>query len=114
MRRVATVALLFLAFAPAAHAGCGTTSTAGTGKAPLLVTFTATCETTTYSWDFGDGQQAVGRSVQHLFAAGAWRPALTTESGAERAPVVTAIAVALKAPRVVSSRSAGRACAARP
>ncbi len=100
MRRVALVALLFLAFAPAAHAGCGATSTAGTGKAPLLVTFTATCEATTYSWDFGDGQQAVGRSVQHLFTAGAWRPALTTESGAEPAPVVTAISVALKAPRV--------------
>jgi hypothetical protein len=100
MRRVALVALLFLAFAPAAHAGCGATSTAGTGKAPLLVTFTATCEATTYSWDFGDGQQAVGRSVQHLFTAGAWRPALTTESGAEPAPVVTAISVALKAPRI--------------
>jgi lipoprotein-anchoring transpeptidase ErfK/SrfK len=100
MRRVALVALLFLAFAPAAHAGCGATSTAGTGGAPLVVTFTATCEAVTYSWDFGDGQEGVGRSVQHVYAAGAWRPTLTTESGAEPAPVVTAISVALEAPRV--------------
>jgi lipoprotein-anchoring transpeptidase ErfK/SrfK len=100
MRRVALVALLFLAFAPAAHASCGTTSTAGAGKAPLVVTFTATCEATIYSWDFGDGQQGVGRTVQHVYAAGAWRPTLATEAGGEPAPVVTAISVALEAPRL--------------
>jgi lipoprotein-anchoring transpeptidase ErfK/SrfK len=100
MRRVALVALLFLTFAPAAHAGCGTTSTAIAGKAPLVVTFTATCEAAGYAWDFGDGRQGVGRSVQHVFAPGAWRPTLTTESGVEPAPAVTAISVALKAPHV--------------
>jgi hypothetical protein len=66
MRRVALVALVFLSFAPAAHAGCGATSTLGTGKAPLVVTFTATCEAVAYSWDFGGGEQGVGRRVQHV------------------------------------------------
>jgi chorismate mutase len=66
MRRVALVALVFLSSAPAAHAGCGATSTLGTGKAPLVVTFTATCEAVAYSWDFGDGEQGVGRRVQHV------------------------------------------------
>jgi N-acetylmuramoyl-L-alanine amidase len=98
MRRFALVALLFLAFAPAAHASCGTTSTAAAGKAPLVVTFTATCAATNYAWDFGDGEQSVGQSVQHVYAAGAWRPTLTTEAGVEPAPVVTAISVMLQAP----------------
>ena len=38
--------------------------------------------------------------MQHVFAPGAWRPTLTTESGVEPAPAVTAISVALKAPHV--------------
>jgi hypothetical protein len=100
MRRLVLVALPFLAFAPAAHAGCGVTSTASRGGAPLTVTFTATCEAATYAWNFGDGGQAEGRTVEHVFAAGAWRPSLTTEAGLEEATPVTAIAVTLTAPHV--------------
>jgi N-acetylmuramoyl-L-alanine amidase len=100
MRRVALVALLFLAFAPAAHAGCGASATAVRGAAPLTVTFTATCDAASYTWSFGDGGQADGRTVTHAFAAGAWRPRLTTDAGAEPGPSVTAISVVLSAPRV--------------
>jgi L,D-transpeptidase catalytic domain/Putative peptidoglycan binding domain/PKD domain len=100
MRRAALVALLFFAFAPAAHAGCGVTSTALTGAAPLVVTFTAACATSTYAWSFGDGDQGVGQTVQHVYAKGSWRPTLTTEAGVEATPAVTAISLTLAAPRV--------------
>ncbi len=99
MRRVGVVAFLFLTFASSAHASCGTTASAARGAAPLTVTFTATCDATTYAWSFGDGGQDVGRTVTHVFAAGAWRPALMTDAGVESAPSVTAISVVLSAPR---------------
>jgi lipoprotein-anchoring transpeptidase ErfK/SrfK len=98
VRRAALVALVFLAFAPVARAGCGLTSTSVVGSAPLAVTFTATCESTVYTWDFGDGQQLAGRTVTHVFAAGYWRPTLTTDAGAEPARPVTSIALALSGP----------------
>ena len=100
MRRVALVALLFLTFAPAARASCGASASTVRGAGPLTVTFTAGCDATAYTWRFGDGGQDVGRSVTHVFAAGAWRPTLTTDAGVEAAPPVTAIAVTLSAPRV--------------
>jgi hypothetical protein len=106
MRRIvlvatASLATTFLAFAPAARAdNCGVTSTPVVGSSPLTVTFTATCAAASYAWDFGDGTQAVGGSVQHVYTAGAWRPTLTTDAGAEAAPTVTAISLRLAAPRV--------------
>jgi N-acetylmuramoyl-L-alanine amidase len=100
MRRAALVALAFLAFAPAAHAGCGVTATPVVGAAPLTVTFTATCTAASYAWDFGDNAQASGQSVQHVYGAGAWRPTLTTETGAEAAPPVTAISLIITGPRI--------------
>ena len=60
------------------------------GSAPLTVTFTATCTSATYAWSFGDGEEGLGASVQHVYGAGAFRPTLTTDAGAEAAPVVTA------------------------
>jgi N-acetylmuramoyl-L-alanine amidase len=100
LRRVALVALVFLAFAPVAHAGCGVTSTRTVGASPLVVTFTATCESTTYTWSFGDGAEGTGRSVEHTYAAGAWRPALTSDAGEEATRPVTAISLGLTVPRV--------------
>ena len=98
MRRVALVALVFLVFAPVARAGCELTSTPVIGSAPLAVTFTATCESAVYTWDFGDGRQDTGRTVTHVFRAGYWHPTLTSDGGTETAPPVTSISLALTGP----------------
>jgi lipoprotein-anchoring transpeptidase ErfK/SrfK len=98
VRRAALVALVFLVFAPVARAGCGLTSSPVIGAAPLAVTFTATCESAAYTWDFGDGRQDAGRTVTHVFRAGYWRPALTSDAGTESAQPVTSISLALSGP----------------
>jgi hypothetical protein len=102
VRRLGFLAgLAALTFAPAAHAAgpCGVTATPVRGSAPLTVTFTATCNSAVYTWDFGDGAQGFGPSVQHVYGAGAWYPKLTTDLGAEPAATVTAITVSLTGPR---------------
>ena len=101
MRRVALVALFVLVLAPPAHAApCGVTSTPVVGSAPLTVTFTATCTSATYAWSFGDGEEGIGASVQHVYGAGAFRPTLTTDAGTEGARVVTAISLKVTGPNV--------------
>ena len=102
MRRVVPWVVVALAFAPGARAdgGCGVTSTPVAGSAPLTVTFTATCASSSYTWDFGDGEQGLGQSVQHVYAAGAWHPTLTSDAGAEPARAVTSISLRLTGPRV--------------
>src|SRR5436853_416960 len=65
-RRGVVTAVLALAFAPAAHAAHSARrekQTAGSGAAPLTVTLTACCASTTYAWNFGDGATAVGQTV---------------------------------------------------
>ncbi|MGZ4338576.1 MAG: L,D-transpeptidase family protein [Gaiellaceae bacterium] len=99
MRRVALAALAALAFAPAAHAGCGVTTTGLTGKAPLAVTLAAQCTSASYTWDFGDGTSATGQTVQHVYAAGSWRAALTTDAGRETVWPVTSVSLRVAAPR---------------
>ena len=100
MRRVALVALVVLAFAPSAHAAaCGITSTPVVGSAPLTVTFTATCTAATYAWSFGDGEEGIGASVQHVYGPGAFHPTLTTDAGTEGARPVTAISLRVTGPR---------------
>jgi hypothetical protein len=91
--------VLALALAPAAHAACGQTASVASGKAPLTVTFTASCTSNAYTWDFGDGETATGQTVSHTYAAGYWRPTLTTDAGAEQAQPVTSISLRLNAPR---------------
>lgn len=98
MRRVALVALVFLAFAPVARAGCGTAVSSVSGAAPHVVTLTATCDSAAYTWDLGDGQTATGRTVQHAYAAGYWHPTLTTDAGVEQVSPVTSIALKLRGP----------------
>ena len=95
------VGVAALAFAPAAHAGCGITTTALTGKAPLTVTLTAQCASTAYAWDLGDGTTATGQSVQHVYAAGSWRPTLTSDAGSEKVGPVTSVSLTVSLPRRV-------------
>jgi Putative peptidoglycan binding domain/L,D-transpeptidase catalytic domain/PKD domain len=102
LRRVLPVALALLVFAPAAHAAepCGVTATPVVGSAPLTVTFTATCASASYAWSFGDGEEGIGQTVQHVYGAGAWHPALTTDTGSEAVGAVTSISLTLRAPAV--------------
>ena len=101
VRRVALVALAVLVFAPSAHAApCGVTATPrASGRRRSTVTFTATCTSATYAWSFGDGEEGLGASVQHVYGAGALHPTLTTDAGAEAAPVVTAISLTVTGPK---------------
>jgi hypothetical protein len=98
MRRGVVIAVLALAFAPAANAACRAKQTALAGEAPLKVTFTATCASTTYAWNFGDGATAVGQTVTHTFRPGAWRPTLQTDTGVDETRAVTSIALRVSAP----------------
>ena len=101
MRRLVLAGIAALAFAPAAHAGCGIATTTLTGKAPLTVTLTAQCASATYTWDLGDGTTATGPTVQHAYAAGSWRPTLTSDAGVERLGPVTSVSLKLTLPRRV-------------
>ena len=99
VRRLALIGVVALVFAPVARAGCGVTASALEGPAPLTVTLTAQCASSSYTWDFGDGSTATGQSVQHVFAAGSWRSTLTTDAGVDKVGPVTSIALSVQAPR---------------
>jgi N-acetylmuramoyl-L-alanine amidase len=104
-RRTAVVLALLAASAAAfwlpsaARAACGATATPLHGPAPLTVTFTATCASSAYTWQFGDGQQATGQSVEHAYAAGSWTPTLTTDAGTDALPAVTSVSLILTGPK---------------
>lgn len=102
MRRLGVVALVALAFAPVARAGCGVVATPVVGSAPLAVTLTAQCASSSYLWDFGDGTTAAGQSVQHVYPAGYFRPSLTSDSGAEAVAPVTSISLRVWLPKRVA------------
>jgi hypothetical protein len=101
MRRLALAAAAALAFAPAARAGCGVVATPLEGKAPLTVTLSAQCESAAYTWELGDGTTATGRTVQHVYPAGSWRPVLASDAGAEQVGPVTSVSLTLSLPRRV-------------
>ena len=96
MRRVALVAFVVLALPSIAHAGCGVSTTRISGRAPLTVAFTADCASTTYQWSFGDGTAGTGQSVQHVYAAGVFRPALTSDAQPDPEPAGTVLSIALE------------------
>jgi len=96
VRRFALVAFVALALPSIAHAGCGISATRSSGRAPLSVTFTAACTSSAYQWSFGDGGTAAGQSVRHVYAAGVFRPTLTTDVEPEGEPAGTVLSIALK------------------
>jgi hypothetical protein len=84
---------------PTAHAACGARATPLRGTAPLTVSFTATCASAAYTWQFGDGQSAQGQTVQHVFAAGVWTPTLVTDADTDTLAPVTAVSLVLSGPK---------------
>jgi hypothetical protein len=100
------VAVLAAFWAPAAHA-CDVAVSQASGQAPLAVAYTATCDSASYVWSFGDGTTAEGQTVSHTFAAGRFGGTLTTDGGAVDAlPAVTSAELTLAAPREGAYRGA--------
>jgi hypothetical protein len=103
MRRIGLVLLVVLggAAAPRASAAdaCGISVSNVSGRAPLTVQFTASCTSTSYNWDFGDGAQATGQTVQHVFPAGVFRPTLTSDLGQDTSPAIRSVSLTVAAPR---------------
>src|SRR5207302_1347647 len=97
--RVTAAVLATLAFAPAAHAACPVTVSAVRGAAPLRLSFHAGCPSAAYRWSFGDGTAGDGPSATHAYAGGRFAPTLSTDSGTQRLPVITSVALSLVAPR---------------
>ena len=81
-----------------ADGACGIAAAAVSGRAPLTVQFTASCASTSYTWDFGDGTQATGQTVQHVFPAGVFRPTLTSDLGQDTSTPIRSISLKVSAP----------------
>jgi hypothetical protein len=82
VRGVVVVAIA-LVVAPTAHALPPTVAASASttaGAAPLRVAFTASGDASSYHWSFGDGAQADGPAVEHLYGAGAFTAQLTAVS----------------------------------
>ena len=103
MRRSGLVLLVLLAGAAVPRASaddaCGISASNVSGRAPLTVQFTAACASAAYTWDFGDGEQATGQTVQHVFPAGVFRPTLTSDLGQDTSAAVRSISLKVSAPR---------------
>jgi len=91
-------ALALPSAAPARTAACTVSATPVRGSAPLQVSFTATCASAAYTWDFGDGAQGAGASVTHTYAAGEWHPTLTTDGGVQPVRRVLSVSLTLRGP----------------
>jgi peptidoglycan hydrolase-like protein with peptidoglycan-binding domain len=62
------------------------------------VTYTAACESSSYTWSFADGTTADGRTVTHAWAAGRFGGTLATDFETTPLPQATAVALSLAAP----------------
>jgi hypothetical protein len=91
------VALVAAVWAPAAHA-CPVQTTPLSGAAPLSVTYTAACDSPSYSWTFSDGTTAEGQTVTHAFAAGRFGGTLATAGEQTALPTATSVGFTLDAP----------------
>jgi PKD repeat protein len=111
MRRIVLISALALAiWAKSAHAGINQVSIQATptsGAAPLAVTFVASGDGVQYHWQFGDGTEADGATVQHTYTAAGRYTALVTSSSfgggatGQASVDITAYALSLKAPSPV-------------
>ena len=97
--RASIAGVVALAAAPVANAACPVHVSGERGAAPLRVVFRAACPSTSYRWDFGDGEAAVGRSVVHTYGGGRFRPALIADSSRVRLAPITSVALEIVAPR---------------
>jgi PKD repeat protein len=107
MRRIVFISALALAvWAKSAHAAPNDLTIQATptsGAVPLTVTFTATGDSVTYHWVFGDGAEGDGATVQHTYTtAGTFTAVVTGASfggGAtgQASVDVTAYALSLRA-----------------
>lgn len=105
MRKGVIAVICAAVWAPAAQA-CPVEATPTTGRAPLVVTYTATCASQAYRWSFSDGTTAEGPTVSHTFAAGRFAGTLVTDAETTALPEVSAVALSLSAPRSGDWRSA--------
>ena len=108
MLRIVLISALALAiWAKAAHAATAQVAIQATptsGAAPLNVTFTASGDGVTYHWQFGDGTEGDGATVQHMYTT-AGRYTATVTSGSfgggstgQASVDITAYALSLRAP----------------
>jgi hypothetical protein len=104
MRRLLALGIV-LVCAPSAHAAppaVAIESPALLGQAPFDVTLTAIGEAERFTWDFGDGAVAEGRTVQHRYETGRYAATVTAWSGGESAQarvIVTALTISLAGPK---------------
>src|SRR5579862_2828964 len=96
--RAAVVAAVSLALAPAAHAACPVSVSVDPVTTPLRVAFHAGCNSAKYTWAFGDGTVAHGRTVRHTYGGGRFRPSLTTDAGIRPVAPVTSVSLAVTGP----------------
>jgi PKD domain/L,D-transpeptidase catalytic domain/Putative peptidoglycan binding domain len=107
--RATIVAVVALAFAPAATAAApptiAATATVTSGAAPLDVVLTASGDAVLYHWDFGDGAAADGATVEHVYQAGTFTARVTGRSATGESATasirVRSFALTLTAAKVV-------------
>jgi PKD repeat protein len=104
VRRLFALGVLVVLTSPA-HAAAPAVaieSPALLGQAPFEVTLTAIGDAERFTWDFGDGTTAEGRTVRHTYATGRYRATVTATTAAEStqaSTTVTALTLILAQPR---------------
>ena len=111
MRKIVLISAVALAvWAKSAYAGTTAVALQATptsGAAPLAVTFTASGDGIAFHWQFGDGTEGDGATVEHTYqTAGRYRAVVTASSFAggttgQASVDITAYSLALRAPSPV-------------